>query len=176
MNTNAFDFNFELCSYKDSLRSFAMSFTHNADDADDLVQETMLKAIRYAARFKDGTNLKGWLYMILKNTFINYYRRNIRIKNFMVNQVDVSLDAMDSGATHNQGVNKCVMDDINRALNLLQPQYVIPFLRYFEGYKYHEIAIELAIPIGTVKTRIHIARSILKKNLKMYEDKVFSNE
>jgi RNA polymerase sigma-70 factor (ECF subfamily) len=62
------------------------------------------------------------------------------------------------------------MEDINKALHNLQPAYSIPFLRYFEGYKYHEIADELGIPVGTVKTRIHIARKLLKADLKMYRD------
>jgi RNA polymerase sigma-70 factor (ECF subfamily) len=73
-------------------------------------------------------------------------------------------------AQTNKGENKFIMDDINKALEKLQPEYSGPFLRYFEGYKYHEIAEELNIPIGTVKTRIHMARQILKQQLKMYQN------
>lgn len=170
METNMTDFNRELYLYKDSLRSFAFSFTKDADDADDLVQDTLLKAIHYATKFKDGTNLKGWLYTILKNTFINSYRRKVKINTLVSVTDEISSDQLRHSASNNRGENKCMMDDIHKALDKLQPEYYIPFIRYFEGYKYHEIAEDLNIPIGTVKTRIHAARGILKNNLKMYQE------
>lgn len=80
MKESSPEFHFELCRYKEKLWSFAMSYTHNADDADDLVQDTFLKAIRYAENFKQGTNLKAWLFMILKNTFLNNYRKKTWLK------------------------------------------------------------------------------------------------
>jgi RNA polymerase sigma factor (sigma-70 family) len=166
MKTPSTDFNFELCNYKENLRAFAMSFTQDIDDADDLVQDTFVKAIRYANNFKKGTNLKAWLYMILRNTFINSYRRKNLARVFMDTNVDVNVH---SGTTLNMGVGKCILNDINHALKNLEPQYSIPFIKYFEGYKYHEIAELMKIPIGTVKTRIHVARKILKSNLKMYQ-------
>jgi RNA polymerase sigma factor (sigma-70 family) len=170
METPSTDFDFELCSYKENLMAFAMSFTHNIDDADDLVQETFLKAVRYAKKFKKGTNLKAWLFMILRNTFINSYRRKNLAKIFMDDNVDININP-GMGVTFNLGVGKCVMNDINRALKRLEPQYYIPFIKYFEGYKYHEIAELLKIPIGTVKTRIHVARGILKSTLKMSKER-----
>lgn len=171
MKESSPEFHFELCRYKEKLWSFAMSYTHNADDADDLVQDTFLKAIRYAENFKQGTNLKAWLFMILKNTFLNNYRKKNLVKKIMNDQADLSLRFGIKGS-ENLGMGKCVMDDIHTALKNLQSQYAIPFFRYFEGYKYHEIAEELNIPIGTVKTRIHIARGNLKSNLKMYRERV----
>jgi len=169
MKTLSPDFNFELCSFKENLWSFAMSYTHNVEDADDLVQDTFLKAIRYAKNFKKGTNLKAWLFMILKNTFLNSYRKKRLIKKIIDDQTDISFHS-GINAVVNMGLGKCMMDDIHEALKNLPPQYYIPFVRYFEGYKYHEIAKELNIPIGTVKTRIHIARGSLKSNLKMYRE------
>lgn len=169
MKTSSTDFNFELCNYKENLRAFAMSFTHNIDDADDLVQDTFVKAIRYAKNFKKGTNLKAWLYMILRNTFINSYRRKNLARSFMDNNVDISIHP-GKNTTSNMGVGKCILNDLNNALKKLEPQYAIPFIKNFEGYKYHEIAEEMKIPIGTVKTRIHLARKILKSNLKMYKE------
>ncbi|WGQ10678.1 RNA polymerase sigma factor [Pedobacter gandavensis] len=169
------DFNFQLWSYRESLRTFAFAFTQNDDDAEDLVQDTLLKALRYAKNFKQGTNLKGWLYMILRNTFINNYRRKNLSKRFMNYHVDLTSITSCLGATHNTGVGKCIIDDVFSALDQLQPQYCIPFVKYFEGYKYHEIAEELNIPIGTVKTRIHVARSILKTHLKAYQDEFFND-
>ncbi|WP_316752450.1 RNA polymerase sigma factor [Pedobacter gandavensis] len=175
MNTTTIDFNFQLWSYKDNLRSFALAFTQNDDDADDLVQDTMLKAIRYEKNFKHGTNLKGWLYMILRNTFINSYRRRNLAKTFMNYGVDITTTGAALGASHNSGMGKCILNDIQCALKKLQPQYYTPFVKYFEGYKYHEIAKELNIPIGTVKTRIHVARGLLKNDLKSYQDQFFNN-
>lgn len=170
METIRTDFNSQLYTHKDGLLSFAMSFTKDTDDAADLVQDTLLKAIHYAQNFKEGTNLKAWLYTILRNTFINTYRRKQRVKTMVTVTDEISSDQLRFSSTNNQGENKCTMDDINKALAKLQPCYSVPFLRFFEGYKYHEIADELNIPIGTVKTRIHLARGILKKNLKMYHE------
>lgn len=167
---NAIEFSHEICSFRESLRVFALSFTKDTDDADDLVQETFLKAIRYSSRFQEGTNLKAWLYMILKNTFINNYRRNAKVRSVFTENLDVNPHKSVGKPTTNQGVNKFVHDDINYALRRLPAENSIPFLRYFEGYKYFEIADELNIPIGTVKTRIHVARKLLKRDLKMYQD------
>ena len=167
MKTDLLDFNQQLFTLKDSLRNFAISFTRNEDDADDLVQDTMLKAVRYAEKFETGTNLKSWLYMILKNTFINNYRRKNKLKSYMAESIGL-MDSYESNSSRNTGESKCILDDIHRVLNKLPHEYYYPFIKYFEGYKYHEIADELKIPIGTVKTRIHCARIVLKKNLKMY--------
>lgn len=174
MKTDAIDFQSDLGRFKSSLRSFALSFTKNEDDADDLVQDTFLKAVRYADKFKDGSNLKSWLYMILKNTFINEYRKQVRKKVFMEEATLLTADYL-INSSRNLGYNKCVNDDIHKALKKLPYECYYPFIRYFEGYKYHEIAEELNIPIGTVKTRIHGARIVLKKNLKMYHDGLKSN-
>ena len=169
MNTPPLEFNAELYSLKDNLHRFAFSFTRDNDDAEDLVQDTMLKAIRYSTRFETGTNLKSWLFMILKNTFINNYRRKHRLNAFMTaRSIDVA-DNLPDNSTYNLGENKCIVDDIHKVLERLPHDYQYPFMKYFEGYKYHEIADELKIPIGTVKTRIHLARLILKKNLKAYK-------
>ena len=168
MKTDALEFNQQLCTFKDSLRGFAMSFTSNEDDADDLVQETMLKAIRYAQKFKEGTNLKSWLYMILKNTFINNYRRKNKLKFYIEESSGIAMIDAKVKLTYNVGEGKCMLDDIHKALEQLSFDCYYPFIKYFEGYKYQEIADELNIPIGTVKTRIHLARNVLKKNLKAY--------
>jgi RNA polymerase sigma-70 factor (ECF subfamily) len=105
----------------------------------------------------------------MKNTFINNYRRFIKISSFVTKTDEISSQQLSYSATHNQGESKFVMDDIKNALSKLQQEYYIPFTMYFEGYKYHEIADTLTIPIGTVKTRIHVARKMLKQNLKVYD-------
>jgi len=158
----------QICAHKSSLDLFARKFTNDLEDANDLVQDTMIKAIRYANMYKEGTNLRGWLYTIMKNTFINSYKKVSRKNSIMDTSEELSSAQLKKSASNNLGENKFMMEDINKAMKGLQPEYAIPFLKYFEGYKYHEIADELHIPIGTVKTRIHMARQVLKGSLKMY--------
>jgi RNA polymerase sigma factor (sigma-70 family) len=160
--------NYQINDHKSALKNFAMNFTQNIDDADDLVQETMLKAIRYSKLYQEGTNLKGWLYTIMRNTFINDYRRMVKQRSIIDTTEEVNSAQLMKSATDNQANNKFISDDVNKALALLSYEYYTPFIKYFEGYKYHEIADMLNIPIGTVKTRIHVARQSLKSNLKMY--------
>ncbi len=165
---NNITFSNEICDHKSSLQNFAMKFTKNIEDADDLVQDTLLKAIRYAGMYQEGTNLRGWLFTIMRNTFINNFRKQAKKNALIETSEDLSSFQLRSSAEGNQGENKFMMEDIQRAMARLQPEHATPFVKYFEGYKYHEIAEELNIPIGTVKTRIHIARQVLKDNLKMY--------
>lgn len=165
---NTINFNQEICSQRSCLESFALKFTNDVDDANDLVQDTLIKAIRYVDLYQQGTNLRAWLYTIMKNTFINSYRSGARRKVVISTVEDVSVFQTQKNSAKNLGENKFIMEDINKALANLPSVYAVPFLRYFEGYKYHEIAKELDIPIGTVKTRIHMARQALKNQLKMY--------
>ena len=167
---NSIPFNNQICELRGSLQQFAINFTKNSEDASDLVQDTMIKAIRYSYLYKEGTNLKGWLFTILKNTFINDYRKAVRKQAVVETTDDLTSQHLQVSASTNNSTNKFIREDINLALSSLQPEYSVPFLRYFEGYKYHEIAEEMNMPIGTVKTRIHIARKLLKANLTMYSE------
>lgn len=162
------EFNYLVNYHSVSLKSYALNFTKDSEDANDLVQDTLLKAITYYNKFKDGTNLKGWLFTIMKNTFINNYRRLVKTNALITQSEDISSANLSYSATKNQAESKFITNDINKALAQLPQEYYIPFIRYFEGYKYHEIAEMLIIPIGTVKTRIHVARNVLKKYLKTY--------
>ena len=164
------EFNTMVIRQASSLKMYALHFTRDADDANDLVKETLLKAITYYNKFKEGTNLKGWLYTIMKNTFINNYRRFVKISAFVTKYNEISSPNLVFSSTKNQGESKFVMDDIKHALNKLPGEYYVPFNMYFEGHKYHEIADHLQIPIGTVKTRIHVARKLLKNSLKPYDN------
>ena len=170
MNIN--DFNSLVMQQSITLKMYALHFTRDNDDANDLVQDTILKAITYYNKFQEGTNLKGWLYTIMKNTFINNYRRFVKTSSFVTQSDEITSANLVFSSTKNQGESKFVMDDINDALGKLPREYNIPFTMYFEGHKYHEIAEYLVIPIGTVKTRIHIARKILKRSLNSYNKDV----
>ena len=164
------NFNAEINTYQSTLKSFAIHFTKNLEDANDLVQETLLKAITYRDLYQDGTNLKAWLYTIMKNTYINGYRRATQKQSLIYTTDEITSAYLLKSSMHNRAGNTFVNEDIVKALNKLDVHHSTPFLRYFEGYKYHEIAEELNIPIGTVKTRIFIARKLLKKSLKMYKN------
>lgn len=166
---NRLEFNTLVIEHSDSLRSYARNFTKDHDDANDLVQDTMLKAVTYFKNFREGTNLKGWLYTIMKNTFINNYRRITKSNSFITKEEEISAANLVHSATKNQGENKFVLEDIHSALSNLAEDYYTPFTMYFEGYKYHEISEHLNIPIGTVKTRIHVARKTMKKTLSTYK-------
>ena len=166
---NKFEFNTLVIQHSDSLKLYARNFTKDHDDANDLVQETLLKAITYFKNFRDGTNLKGWLYTIMKNTFINNYRRVTKSNSFITKEEEISPTNLVVSASNNLGENKFMMEDITTALTNLSEDYYTPFTMYFEGYKYHEISDHLNIPIGTVKTRIHVARKAMKKTLSAYK-------
>lgn len=164
----AFDFNHEVISAQSSLRSFALKFTGNDDDAQDLIQDTMLKAFSYREKFQEKTNLKAWLYTIMKNTFINNYRKAVRAntmvdttdESYFINQTDHS-DANHPQTMHNH-------KELTRVVSELEDTYRVPFMMYFNGFHYKEIADHLDLPIGTVKSRIFLARRKLMLSLPDY--------
>lgn len=165
---NKIEFNTQVVKEVNSLSSYAFYFTRDEENANDLVQDTMLKAFSYYNKFKEGTNLQAWLYTILKNTFINYYRRKVKTNSIIVKSDTISSSDLFKSSLRNAAEGRFVMDDIEHALSKLSEDYYSPFSMYYEGYKYHEIAEHFQIPIGTVKTRIHVARQQLKKKLKTY--------
>lgn len=162
------NFNCDIYQYRQLLLDRAISYTHDNDDAADLVQDTFIKAFRFSASFQSGTNVRAWLFTILKNTFLNHYYKVKRKKELVDNDGDLSYAQLAPSASLNSGSSKFMMDDIQRALLSLPEDCRFCFCRYFEGYKYHEISEELNIPLGTVKTKIHTARILLKKMLKNY--------
>jgi len=151
-----------------ALKTLAMQLTKNQDDAKDLVQETLLKALRYQSKFSEGTNLKGWLFTILKNSFINQYRRMAKRKTFIDTTENTYFLDLPSHKSENQAELTFIRKDLQKAIGELSADLRVLFMLNLEGFKYHEIAEELNIPIGTVKTRIFVARRILRKKLAVY--------
>ena len=145
------EFSYSLQKLSSSLKPFAMKLTRDVDDANDLLQDTMVKAFTNKDKFTEGTNLKAWLYTIMKNTFITNYQRMVRRGTF-VDTTDNLHYINSSDALIDNGVfGNFTMDDIQEAIQKLDEVYRTPFLMHFRGFKYHEIADKLEIPIGTVK-------------------------
>ncbi|MEO0897897.1 MAG: RNA polymerase sigma factor [Bacteroidota bacterium] len=162
------EFNKAVVDLHQSLKPIAYKLTRDNEEANDLIQETLLKAIANREKFTDGTNLKAWLYTIMKNTFITNYHRLVKRKTFIDTTDNLHFINSSKHITENAAGNKLAMDEINTAIKDLSYEYKTPFLMHFKGYKYFEIADILNIPIGTVKNRIHIARKELKGKLKSY--------
>jgi RNA polymerase sigma-70 factor (ECF subfamily) len=153
-----------------ALKAYALYLTQDREDANDLLQETFLKAFSNYTKFTEYTNLKGWLYTIMKNTFINNYRRKVKRNTFLDStDNEYYLNSMNHSDV-NAGEKKMAMDDMQAAIAKLPYELREAFMMNFRGYKYQEIADHFGIPIGTVKTRIHLARQVLKKKLKVYGD------
>lgn len=164
----ALEFGYSLNKMTRSLRPFALRLTKDVEAANDLLQETTLKAYSNREKFADGTNLKAWLYTIMKNTFITNYQRMVRRNTFIDTTDNLHYINSSNNVTSNTAYSSFALKDINRAIRKLDDAYKTPFMMHFRGFKYHEIADRLNIPIGTVKNRIHIARKELKAKLKNY--------
>jgi RNA polymerase sigma-70 factor (ECF subfamily) len=164
----ALEFSYSINQMTTSLRPFALKLTKDVEEANDLLQETMLKAYTNRDKFAEGTNLKAWLYTIMKNTFITNYQRLVRRNTFIDTTENLHYINSTENITQNQAFASFAMKDMQTAIEKLDDAYKTPFIMHFRGFKYHEIADRLNIPIGTVKNRIHIARKELKKKLKVY--------
>ena len=164
------EFNEALIGIENNLQSFAMSFTRNREDARDLTQETMLKAITYRSYYTPQTNFKAWVFTIMRNIFINQYRRNVKARTIFDGSKDLFL--ISNSAGHEETPLEIISaKDINSKISTLGEDYKEPFEMHFKGFKYKEIADKLNIPIGTVKSRIFIAR---KKLMDLLPDYAFS--
>ncbi|CAI8258453.1 MAG: RNA polymerase subunit sigma [Bacteroidetes bacterium MED-G17] len=162
------DFDKQVQQQERPLMNYALQLTKDFEDAKDLVQETMLKAFTYKSKFKEGTNLKGWLYTIMKNSFINNYRRIVK-RNTFIDTTDSTYHMDIEGYyTENKGTNNFLRRDMEYAIEQLPEDLQVTFNYNRQGFKYHEIADILNIPIGTVKTRIFVAKRKLRKHLRSY--------
>jgi RNA polymerase sigma factor (sigma-70 family) len=168
MGTIAINFTAEVLEHKDSLRYFGLSLTRNEEDSNDLLQETLLKAFTYKDRFQENTNIKAWLFTIMKNIFINNYRRASKAKTILDYSPNTYYINLPQNAKSVDPDSRLSFKEITKTINKLDDEYKIPFNMYFEGYKYKEIADDLNLPIGTVKSRIFLARKQLMGALAEY--------
>ena len=162
------EFNELLLSNAGSLRPFAVSLTHDHEIAKDLFQETLYKALANQDRYSTGTNIRAWLFTIMRNIFINDYRRKAKQRTIFDNNINETLINSGKVIVNNGGENSLQLKEIHKAIYQLPQIFKIPFLLYFEGYRYHEISESLNEPLGTIKSRIHFARKLLKEQLRRY--------
>lgn len=162
---SAIKFDQILINNTDYLKPFAMTLTRDAESAKDLIQETLYRALANKGKFNDGTNIKAWMYTIMRNIFINNYRRNAKQNTIFDNTPNDFLLDYNQYATANAAESNLSLKEIKEAVYHLPEIFKNPFQLYFEGYKYHEIAEILTEPLGTIKSRIHFARKLLKQQL-----------
>jgi RNA polymerase sigma factor (sigma-70 family) len=167
----AIEFNHQLINLEDKLSRFAISLTSNRDDAKDLLQDTMLKAITYRTQYADYTNLKAWTYTIMKNTFINNYRKNVRQNTVLDSTRDLFLLSQNRDTFNVAPDSAYTEKEINKAIEKLPDDFKVPFKMHIAGYKYKEIADDLNLKIGTVKSRIFFTR---KKLMNQLQDIVYN--
>ena len=169
------NFEREALPHMDALYNFALRTTNNPDDADDLLQETYMKAYRFFDKFEPGTNCKAWLFRIMKNSFINMYRKSAKEPDKVdFNEVEEFYDSIraPTSAPHDlqeELFANLLDDDISQALNSLPEEFrTVVILCDIEGFTYEEIAEFVECPIGTVRSRLHRGRKLLRAKLFEY--------
>ena len=162
------EFSRKLINMKDNLKNFAQSLTYSTEDAHDLLQDTYLKALSSRDKFIEFTNLKAWVFTIMKNTFINNYRKSIRGNAILLNAGNIPLSDIKTESQSGSPDSEFSYREINNDIEALSDELKIPFRMHVEGYKYREIAENLNLKIGTVKSRIYFARKKLMETLYDY--------
>lgn len=164
------EFNQTLMSNAEFLKPFAITLTKDTEAAKDLFQETLYRALANKEKYNVGTNIKAWLYTIMRNIFINNYRRKSKQHvMFDSSPNDFLLNANQTLFPNlNSAVSNLSIKEAHHMINNLPEIFKNPFLLYFDGFKYHEIAEILGEPLGTIKSRIHFARKLLKAQLQRF--------
>ena len=165
---NNITFKKDLLGVQDDLLRFAYKLTSDREEANDLLQETSLKALDNEEKYTPDTNFKGWIYTIMRNIFINNYRQTVR----KATVIDQTEDLYHLNVSQNSGLDSpegtIAIKEINHAINSFSDEYRIPFSMHVAGYKYQEIAEKMDLPLGTVKSRIFFARQRLQTILRDY--------
>lgn len=162
------EFNKMLVNNAEFLKPFAITLTRDSEAAKDLYQETLYRALANKDKYNVGTNIKAWLYTIMRNIFINNYRRKSKHQTIFDSTPNDFLLNQNQAITANAAEANLRLKDIQEAIYKLPEIFRNPFLLYFDGFKYHEIAEMLGEPLGTIKSRIHFARKLLKSHIQRY--------
>lgn len=158
----------KLLSLQSNMLNFAFILTSNRDDAYDLLQDTTLKALDNEDKYIENTNFKGWVFTIMRNIFINNYRRAARC----ATKIDTTDDLYHLNAPQDSGYqspeNSFTVGEVHAAIDSFTPEYKVPFSMHLAGYRYAEIADYMNLPVGTIKSRIYYARQRLRSRLRDY--------
>ena len=170
-NMSTINFTQEISNLEKVLNNFAFKLTRSREDSKGLYQETAYRALVNQDKFRVGTNLKAWLFTMMRNIFINDYRKKIK-KNTILDSTDNQFYLNSGGPAILNGADSAMMmDELEELVNKLDDSTRIPFMMHYYGYKYQEIAEQLDLPLGTIKSRIFFARRELKKSvLANYKD------
>lgn len=158
------EFNVRLAKLENLLFAFAMKLTKNREDAKDLYQETAFRAFNHKDRYTMGTNFKAWVTTIMRNTFINNYRKK-KTRNKVEAPIEDLLYAIENKAVNGTAESNILTTELTRIIDELKDGYKIPFTMFLRGYQYNEIAEHMDLPMGTVKSRIFFARKQLKATI-----------
>lgn len=157
-----------LVQLQNNMMSFAMLLTSNREDASDLLQDTTLKVLDNEDKYTENTNFKGWVFTIMRNIFINNYRRAGRARTI----IDTTDDLYHLSIPQTSGIaspeNTYIMGEVNAMIDSFSDDYRIPFSMHLAGYRYAEIAAHMSLPVGTIKSRIYYARQRLRRSLGEY--------
>ena len=154
-------FNHNLAQIQRLLFAFAMKLTSNREDAKDLYQETVMRAFASKNRFEEGTNFKAWTTTIMRNCFINEYRKR-RTRNLIEQPLEDNAEFCVKQAVRNDAGTIIMMKELRVMLDEMDEAHRVPFEMFFDGFEYQEIADKLNLPMGTVKSRIFFARKKMK--------------
>jgi len=164
MSTLEFEGKFDTLSTM--LHAFAYNLTKNVEDAKDLFQETACRAMSNRDKFRAGTNFKAWCFTIMKNIFINNYRKKMKANTIIDSTENMYYINSGSHTINNQGDSNIMINELSGMIDGLEDNIRIPFLMHYQGFKYQEIADHFELPLGTVKSRIFFARKELKHLIK----------
>ena len=162
------EFNQMLVNNAEFLKPFAITLTRDSEAAKDLFQETLFRALSNKDKYSVGTNIKAWLYTIMRNIFINNYRRKVKQNTIFDSTPNDFLINQTQSVVANNAESNLRLKDIQEAIHNPPQIFRNPFLLYFDGFKYHEIADMLGEPLGTIKSRIHFARQLLKTQIERH--------
>lgn len=166
---NSAQFEHELVALQPNLLNFAYTLTLNRDDAEDLYQDTALKALDNEDKYIDGTNFKAWIFTVMRNVFINNYRRSARAAVVVdtsedLYQINVPVEGAESNPDDSYSIQ-----EISNAIDSFPEEYSVPIRMHLAGYRYAEISKKLGIPVGTIKSRIFYARRRLSSMLSDFD-------
>lgn len=162
-------FQSKLLGLQSNLLNFAYLLTSNRDDAYDLLQDTTLKALDNEEKYVENVNFKGWVFTIMRNIFINNYRKGVRSATIIDQTEDLYHLNLPQESGFETPEGSVAAKEISSAINSFSDEYRVPFSMHVAGYKYNEIAEKMNLPLGTVKSRIFFARQRLQEMLKDYK-------